>query len=515
VNTLLPRCCGLFALLACAGEPPAATPPPLDALPALPGAAASSEGPRGEARPTRYLSLALVGEVRGEIEPCGCPTLPYGGFARRGALLDRLREEEPLLHIDAGELLLKGASPARAADRARRGEALLSLSEAVGLDLWVPGPTDLLALGPDGLRAPLGFPTISATWTLEGAPLLSPTAILEAGGLRVGVIGLSGELRGEDRVATLDPVLAARAALAGLPADLDLVLAIGSVDDALADRVAREVEGLPLVLSTKGSAYEALRQPERPDGSLGAVVIEAPDRGRYVQRVELRIAGPAAGPIRPPADPLRWQERRDLVGRLRRSPDDAALQARGAALEAALDEEGRGRILVATSTIPLSADLDPPGGPVRAQVDRFHADTQAAAVARAAAPPPPTVPTYATASACVSCHTKQMSRWALTDHARAWESLLARQSTQNPECVGCHSTGFGEPGGFGDPAAASALRFKAVQCEACHGPMAGHPDDGKKPPAVTIDTCTGCHDAANSPEFAFGRYLQRATCQSR
>jgi len=138
-----------------------------------------------------------------------------------------------------------------------------------------------------------------------------------------------------------------------------------------------------------------------------------------------------------------------------------------------------------------------------------------AAVARAAAPPPPTVPTYATASACVSCHTKQMSRWALTDHARAWESLLARQSTQNPECVGCHSTGFGEPGGFGDPAAASALRFKAVQCEACHGPMAGHPDDGKKPPAVTIDTCTGCHDAANSPEFAFGRYLQRATCQSR
>ena len=78
-----------------------------------------------------------------------------------------------------------------------------------------------------------------------------------------------------------------------------------------------------------------------------------------------------------------------------------------------------------------------------------------------------------------------------------------------------HGCSYGEPGGFGDLAATQSLRFKAVQCEACHGPMGGHPDDGKKPPAVTIDTCTGCHDAANSPEFAFGSYLQRATCQSR
>ena len=56
---------------------------------------------------SRWFSIAAVGEVRGEIEPCGCPTLPYGGFARRDMML---QEMQPSFHVDVGEMLLKGFS---------------------------------------------------------------------------------------------------------------------------------------------------------------------------------------------------------------------------------------------------------------------------------------------------------------------------------------------------------------------------------------------------------------------
>ena len=56
--------------------------------------------------------------------------------------------------------------------------------------------------------------------------------------------------------------------------------------------------------------------------------------------------------------------------------------------------------------------------------------------------------------------------------------------------------------------------FKGVQCESCHGPLRGHPEDGRVDAhAVTEATCVGCHDAANSPDFDFASYLRRATCQ--
>ena len=69
---------------------------------------------------------------------------------------------------------------------------------------------------------------------------------------------------------------------------------------------------------------------------------------------------------------------------------------------------------------------------------------------------------YAAASACVTCHTNEFTRWTYTDHARAaWTSLLKRNETDNVECVGCHSTGF-DSRAFGELSSANLGRFKAV-----------------------------------------------------
>jgi cytochrome c5 len=89
-----------------------------------------------------------------------------------------------------------------------------------------------------------------------------------------------------------------------------------------------------------------------------------------------------------------------------------------------------------------------------------------------------------------------------------------RGEEHNPDCLPCHSTGFAATGGFVDPDEDRSLLN--VQCEACHGPMLVHAQQGSGAPVrrdpgltVTEATCRRCHDAANSPRFDFGSYLSR------
>ena len=192
----------------------------LSGLPPLPEIAAEAAAPAGPPRPGEPLSLriALVGEVRGELEPCGCPTLPYGGFVRRQRLLDELRADGggPLFHLDAGETLLKGFSSDRA-DRDERAEAVLDLSAEVGVDAWAPGPSDLIVIGIDGIQR-AGLRATSASWRgPNGERLLPPAVVVERDGARLGVIGLSAaptEPTLQAVIQTDDPVDAARDALA-------------------------------------------------------------------------------------------------------------------------------------------------------------------------------------------------------------------------------------------------------------------------------------------------------------
>ena len=114
----------------------------------------------------------------------------------------------------------------------------------------------------------------------------------------------------------------------------------------------------------------------------------------------------------------------------------------------------------------------------------------------------------------MNCHSDEFARWTLTKHAKAWITLVRRGETDNPECVGCHTTGYGEPGGLGELNESNIRRFKGVQCEECHGPMGGHPSDPDVTASpVTRESCLKCHDEANSPEFDYETYLSRASCQ--
>ena len=164
--------------------------------------------------------------------------------------------------------------------------------------------------------------------------------------------------------------------------------------------------------------------------------------------------------------------------------------------------------------IPLSEAYDGSTS-VEAALERFLSSLVDEAAAVAQQEPTPMEPGYASSGSCSNCHIQEFARWTYTDHAQAaWMSLVERDATENPECVSCHSTGFGEVGGFGELTPANLRKFKAVQCEGCHGPMRGHNGSNNvhsRP--ITEASCLGCHDAANSPDFEFASYLQRASCQ--
>jgi hypothetical protein len=86
---------------------------------------------------------------------------------------------------------------------------------------------------------------------------------------------------------------------------------------------------------------------------------------------------------------------------------------------------------------------------------------------------------------CYKCHDLQGETFEETVHAKAFESLKpnvkvkekqlakldpAKNYTKDKDCVGCHTTGYGKPGGYSaelPPGLAKALR--GVTCEACHG----------------------------------------------
>ncbi|MGB0640041.1 MAG: multiheme c-type cytochrome [Myxococcota bacterium] len=464
-------------------------------LPSLPDKIIPAELPRTTARTAQDITIALVGEVRGEIEPCGCPTLPFGGFERRTTQIKRLAESgpTPIFHIDAGDLLVKGFATERSENLARRAKETLALSMLAGVDLWVPGPSDLLAIPADQMKTVRAPPRISATWANDKGELLFPSVtVLEREGVRLGVIGLSDTPPSDSGVHMLPAVKATKDALAALPSDIDLLIAVGSINDEDLVNVRNQVSGISAFFSTRGDSYD---DPAPADGK--PAIIEIPDRGRYLQVAHIRLGSSPDAPLMLHPDPPTWRAR---LSSIRKKQIDT------------LDEEGRGRNLGLINTIPLSSELDQEGT-VSGRVERYKEETLRLA-AKTAETIDPHTPTYGSSGSCVNCHSNEFARWTLTGHAKAWMVLVERNETQNPECVGCHTTAFGKPGGLGELTPGNIRKFKGVQCEVCHGPLAGHPQDARATAVpITEQTCLPCHDEANSPDFEFESYLARASCQ--
>ncbi len=116
---------------------------------------------------------------------------------------------------------------------------------------------------------------------------------------------------------------------------------------------------------------------------------------------------------------------------------------------------------------------------------------------------------YVGADVCGKCHQERYGRWKASGHARAYQSLVAKQQQFDVECIGCHSLAYDKDGGFTD---LKNIGFYAnVQCESCHGPGLIHVNSKGDPKKIVKkkdpEICLECHIPEKSPDFVFMDYF--------
>ncbi len=133
---------------------------------------------------------------------------------------------------------------------------------------------------------------------------------------------------------------------------------------------------------------------------------------------------------------------------------------------------------------------------------------------------------YIGAKKCKACHMKQYKAWKKTTMATSFENLKPgvkaeektkvgldpnKDYTTDKDCLRCHTTGYGKPGGFIN--IEKTPKLINVQCEACHGPggdfrkimkknkkfkLAEVKDAGLMVPSEEENNCMECH-GSDSP----------------
>ena len=116
---------------------------------------------------------------------------------------------------------------------------------------------------------------------------------------------------------------------------------------------------------------------------------------------------------------------------------------------------------------------------------------------------------YVGAEACGECHAEQYHSYeqnAAKAHSFQSVQLMRRGLTEDElrACYGCHTTGYGSPGGF--VSETETPHLSNAGCEVCHGPGQAHLESMDASDIVgspPIRTCERCHNAARVAEFGY------------
>lgn len=478
-------------LVACDARPAAV--PRASAPAPVPDAAAPALPPDA-----RTFTLVYTAELFGTVEPCGCTSDPLGDLARFAALLGRLPNP---LWVDGGAMLhpAEPGDDRKAYQRTLRARMIADLARERGLVLSRGG----------------------------GPELPHADRVVDAGGIKVGIVTGGGE-----------PALAA-AVERSRQAGAEVVVALlGQRREAR--RLLGRVPGIDV-----GVVGDRVGEGDPIAERVGdAILVQPADQGRRagVLRLVLRSAPHQAGRLRF-VDAVGAGSARARLRRLGR--EAAALRERLPAWEQQADAD---RAFVAGKKEELARleeemrtlearPLQPPseGGWFENDlVEIKRALPRDEAVARRMRdidrevsrrnfelarrepplPVPAGAPTYVGSARCgeAGCHPQALALWKTTAHGHAWKTLVDVDKQYDYDCIGCHVTGYGRPGGA---SLGHHDRLVDVGCESCHGPASKHvaeegledrPTVVKKPPP---DLCAReCHTPEHSDTFQLEAYLR-------
>jgi hypothetical protein len=479
------------------------------------------------------VAIVLSGQQHSYLKFCGCSTPQLGGFERRYNFMELLRQRGwPVVAADLGDLVefktgLHSQALLKYETAMNALEALHYVAIALGEDDYNLPLLDGLSLFT--LQKPNAFPRVlaanlSAQVRMQMFPLDGQRSMIgswqAAGGKdNVPLVGIAG-LTGRSAIKNIQNPVIANAF------DIESAKVLGEVLKKMeADKVEFRV------LLYQGNYFDAkvcaqqfpqldvilcLSNEDTPPAQADTVgrtmIVQVGHRGRYIGVVGAYRTGNPAKPFE------LYYQRVEMGEEYETTPGKE-------------------------KDHPILRILDNYAQEVKRQ--QFLENSPQKKI--------PTLPNlgnaklaYVGSDTCANCHKAEYAKWVASKHAHAFDALVnvankPKLRQFDPECVQCHTIGFGfESGYVAEVGKRRTPHLKNVGCENCHGPGSAHvqlPNDQRfrmamspwktKPDDLlpTIDTlrkgydglpkdkqallnrvndmCQKCHDIDNDPHYKF------------
>lgn len=216
-----------------------------------------------------------------------------GGVARRATLIQQVRAQNsgPLLVVDAGNTLLGDALSLRS-----DGRVTVDALNLMGYDALGVG-TGELSKGLDVLlqreaEARFAIVCSNLVWSESQQPVLEPYTVIERGGVRLGVIGVTGTgaLQGLESlwpgVTVVPPEQALARYLEELRARSDVIVLLSQLGLEADEALAESVDGIDVIVG--GNTQWLLDEPQTTGDT---TIVQAGYDGEWLGRLDLQ--GPA------------------------------------------------------------------------------------------------------------------------------------------------------------------------------------------------------------------------------
>jgi 2',3'-cyclic-nucleotide 2'-phosphodiesterase (5'-nucleotidase family) len=433
----------------------------------------AAAGPDAMASPREgnvNVRIVATAANNGELEQCGCKTNPKGGLARRASLIDTLRAEDPnLLLLDAGDW--GDRNPATGPLKAdfifrmmkRMGYDAVTLGEREVATSSVAHYKDLAGDdGPAVLMSNVGHGKVPRTVSESVGDGMH---LREVNGVKVGTFALMHDqvltkVQDENGSLVADDIFTSAERITAELRDqgAEIIVCLAQMELSFADSVVRRVPEIDVaVLGHRGG----LRRTHALAGE--TIVMRVGTRGQYLGWVDLTV-----------------------------DPSGKVVEFDGISTTIDVDKYPP-HPEIATLVNELGAEMERLQKEERMIQQIQYQNEQE-------------VDRYLGAEACARCHQPEYEQWKEGPHGHAWATLVDVGMDTNAECVSCHVTGAGEATGF--RSAQTHPDLTNVQCESCHQMGTLHESTGDRGELVA-DSCVGCHDQENSPDFDPVSYMER------
>jgi len=415
------------------------------------------------------ITLVYTTSVRGEYASCGCPRHPLGGISKRAYLVEQLRRNGNVIVLDSGDLFFSDVTVPMGLENQWRlkAELIAESYRIMGIDAAGIGEVDL-TMGIDFLHklsSQNKFPLIATNISAGNQQIFQTYKIIEINGKRIGVISLinPGSVKSSEGVTVFPPIPSIHGIIDKIRSDIDLLILLSHLSASEEEELLRTRRDIDILISAH-SGYS-----QKPLEINHSIIVTAGSMGKYMGILRMKFHGKKPYTLR--------------------------------------TSKSGGNVTYTSEWIPIEQDL-PDNTAIAQLIDSYNIKiamlNSITSGEKAVA--------LANAESCKKCHRKQYNFWKATKHAAAYKTLVKRGKHFDPECIGCHTTGFREPGGFKNPGDVGEM--KNVQCVACHVGATNH----ELKPGVRISApvsegiCRKCHTDQRSPDFNYQERLLMVSC---